>query len=184
MACDTAGVCEADVRLCWLLLFPPNIEQAGSAATLERANSAATLRNLIMTFSLATRRKQAPRLRWRGTRRQSRFRADAFAFRLPQRNRHSGAARRQVGRPAAAVERMGDRDHWHEPPPRLRYQSGHQTTRRQFSRRGTGGGRLGNYSNQHYTREVLGVTSMPTGADRQLKPHAQVAAFRRCLASR
>jgi hypothetical protein len=76
-----------------------------------------------------------------------------------------------------------DRDHWHEPLPRLRYQSGHRTTRRQVSRRGTGGGRIGNYSNQHYAREVLGVTSMPAGADRPLKPHAQMTALRRCLAS-
>jgi hypothetical protein len=72
MPCDKAGDCEAEALLGWLLLFPPpNVEQAGSAAILERANSAATLRNLIMAFSLASRRDQAPRLRRRGTRHQS-----------------------------------------------------------------------------------------------------------------
>jgi hypothetical protein len=45
-----------------------------------------------MAFSLPSRRKQASRLRRRGTHRQSQFRADALAFGLPQRLAGAGPA--------------------------------------------------------------------------------------------
>jgi hypothetical protein len=62
----------------------------------------------------------APRPRRRGTRRQSRFRADASAIRLPHPERRRGAARCQVGRRAAASGRMSDRKRWYEPEARMR----------------------------------------------------------------